>query len=244
MADPRSPALFRLPVLSSRRGIIQALLGVAAVYGALFVLTDNERFSDGLVVALIAAAFIAVTAPLLDLNNPLSRLAVAAPFCVPVFIAAAYEQDTTLRLMMAAAGIELLIFIYLALQPGTAELTARGVIRRRLTTTRLSFDEIAEVKRISTQTGRIFQELGFAPATVEALLVSWRRVRFHVDSRDADRFVSQIARNIDSHVEHDMVFIPPPTKAPAGGPQPAATPPARSGRRRGKKSKQRRGQAA
>jgi hypothetical protein len=203
---------YELPVISSRRGIIQALVVLTVAYVALYAATGIERASDGIVISLFAILVLVATIPLFDLKHPVTRLAVLAPLYVPLFIAGAKSDSTATGLMLAAIGSEVLIFGFLFLQSGAAEVTVRGVQRRRLVLTSVSFDEISGVKRFDSRLGKLLRLVGFGCTSVELLLYSWRKVRLNIAPEDIDTFIDEVSREIDPTEQYDMFFIAPTPK--------------------------------
>jgi hypothetical protein len=235
--EARTSDTYVLPVISSRRGVIQALVLVGLLYGAAFAATGINRFSDGIVITLIAVLVLIATMPLLSVNNPITRLAIVAPFCAPIFIAAFTADETSLRLTLAAIGLEVLIFGFLFLQAGTAQVTVRGVQRRRLIATTYSFDEIQDVKPFKSVLGRVMKELGLGSTNVELLLFNWKTVRLNLDPARVEAFIDEVATNIDPSVQYDVFFLPQQgqtTSMPADSATPQEVKPMR---RRGKKAK-------
>jgi hypothetical protein len=227
--------VYELPVLSSRRGVIQAMVLLGVLYGVAYAATGINRFSDGIIITLFAILVLVATIPLLSLSNPVVRLAIVAPLCIPLFIAAVAENSTSMRLIFAALGLEVLFFGFLFLQPGKAQVTVRGVQRRRLVQTTYSFDEIQAVQPFKSKLARVLKEVGLGSTNVELLLFDWRTVRLNVAPEAVDSFIRDVAENIDHSAEYDVFFLPaePPAVSLPGAVVPEATPV----RRRGKKAK-------
>jgi hypothetical protein len=203
---------YELPVISSRRGIIQALLLLAVFYVALYALAGIEHAADGVVICLFAALLLIAMIPLLDLKHPVTRLVIVAPLCLPWFIAGAEASSTTTTLALVAIGFEVLIFGFLFLQSGTAQVTVRGVQRRRLVLTSVSFDEISGVQRFDSMLGKVLRQVGLGSVSVELLLYSWRKVRLNIAPEDVDTFIDEISREIDPSDQYDMFFVAPAPK--------------------------------
>lgn len=227
---------YELPVISSRRGIIVGLILLTAVYAVLFAAAGIERASDGIVISLFAILLLVATSPLIAIDNPVARLIIMAPFCAPLFIAAAIASSTTTSLMLAAIGIEVLVFGFLFLQSGTAQVTVRGVTRRRLVTTSVSFDEISGVKRFDSTLGKLLRFVGFGSASVELLLYSWKTVRLNIAPADVDVFIEEVSREIDPTEQYDLFFTAPAASAAAAAPG-GIEQEVKPVRRRGKKAK-------
>ena len=242
VAEQGDIAQYDLPVLTSRRGITQALVALSGVYAVLFAATGIDRFIDGALISLMAVLFLIVTSTFIGLNNPATRIAIVAPLCVPLFIAAAASSSTTTALMFAAVGLEVLFFGYLFLLPGTLIVNVRGVQRRRLITSDFSFDEISGVKEFDSRLGKHLRHIGFGSANVELLLFSWKRIPLNIRPDQVSHFIDLVSRNIDPAVQYDLFFLPPAEKASAPA---AATPEEQEVkplRRRGKKAKRLQGQ--
>jgi hypothetical protein len=128
-------AQYDLPVLTSRRGIVQALAGLGVLYVILYAATGIDRFIDGTLITMMAILFLVATSSFIGLNNPVTRLAIGAPIVVPLLIAAIAADSTNSTLMFAALAVEAALFIYLYLQPGRpksrCEVCAAGASSRR-----------------------------------------------------------------------------------------------------------------
>jgi hypothetical protein len=203
---------YELPVLTSRRGIILALLLVTAFYVGLYAATGIERAGDGVVISLLAVLLLLATSPFIPLNHAATRLIVLAPLCVPLFIAAATASSTTHGLLFAGVGLEVLVFGFLFLQSGTGEVTVRGVQRRRLVQVLVSFEEISGVKRFESVLGKALRLIGFGGASVELLLYSWKTVRFNIAPERVDAFIAEVSQEIDHTDQYDMFFTTPTPK--------------------------------
>jgi hypothetical protein len=178
------------------------------LYAAAFLVTGIERFSDGIVLSLIAVFFLVATSPFLSIANPVSRLAMLAPLFVPLCIASAVAGSTTMRLAYAAVGIEVLVFGFLFLQAGKAQVTVRGVRRQRFISTTYSFDEIQEIRRFSSRLGRILQQVGLGSTNVELVLFDWRAVRLNVAREELGSFIDEVGANVDHSAEYDVFYLP------------------------------------
>jgi len=240
VAEQGEIAQYDLPVLTSRRGIIQGILALTAIYVILYVATGSDRFIDGTIIALMAVLFLVATPTFLSLNNPATHIAVLAPLAAPLFFAAAAADSTTSAMAFAMLGVDLLFLGFLFLQPGKLELNIRGIKRRRLITSDFSFDEISGVKEFESRFGKHLRHIGFGSANVELLLFSWRRVPLNVAAADVEEIVERVSRNIDPAVQYDLFFLPPNEKLAASGePVEQEVKPLR---RRGKKAKRLKGQ--
>jgi hypothetical protein len=232
-------AQYDLPVLTSRRGIVQALGGLGVLYVILYAATGIDRFIDGTLITMMAILFLVATSSFIGLNNPLTRLAIGAPIVVPLLIAAFAADSTNSTLMFGALAVEAALFIYFFLQPGKAEVTVRGVRRWRLISTHLSFDEISGVKHFESRFGKLLRHAGFGSANVEVLLFSWKRIPLSIRPELVDEFIDRVQDNIDPAVQYDLFFLPPSDTTPVVQESAAASADeAKPARRRGKKAKQ------
>ncbi|MGE0059128.1 MAG: hypothetical protein AB7T32_14190 [Dehalococcoidia bacterium] len=212
MYDSGGLERYELPVLSSRRGIIVGLILLTALYAVLYAAAGIERASDGIVITLFSILLLVATSPVLSIHHQAARLIIVAPLCIPWFIAAASASSTTTSLMLGAVGIEVLVFAFLFLQSGTAQVTVRGVQRRRLVMTSVSFDEISGVKRFDSTIGKILRFVGFGSATVELLLYSWKTVHLNIAPEDVDAFIEEVSQEIDPTEQYDLFVAEPVVK--------------------------------
>lgn len=212
MQGPSDVEHYELPIISSRRGIITAVVLLTVTYAALFAVTGIERFSDGIVISLFAILLLSATTPLIDIHHPVSRLIIVAPLCVPFFIGAAKASTTQDILMWIAFGFEALIFPFLFLQGGTAQVTVRGVQRRRFVTTSVGFEEISGVKRFDSNLGKLLRLVGFGATNVELLLFSWKTFRLNLHPEEVDLFIEEVSREIDTTEQYDLFFAEPVVK--------------------------------
>ena len=181
MQDPRTG--YALPILTSRRGIVQALLGFTGIFALSASATGNVHLGDVAITGIVATVLLAAT-PFIKLGNPIPRLIIPSPVYVPLFLAAALETSLTMTLLLGAIGLEVLVFCFLFLQEGKAELTTRGVQRHRLLTTTTSYDEMSTVSRFNSRLGRVLQLVGLGGTSVHIQLYTGKHLRLNIPEDD------------------------------------------------------------
>jgi len=207
------------------------MLGFSGIFALAALGTHNLHLADVAVVGLVASVALAAT-PFIKLGNPISRLIIPSPIYVPLFMAAALETSLTMTLLLGAIALEVLVFCFLYLQEGKAELTTRGLQRHRLLTTTTSYDEMAGVARFESRLGRVLQLVGFGATSVEIQLYTGKHLRLNVAELDVDLFIERIQTEIDPSTDFDMFFLPVEEAIPV------EAPPIKSATRRGRRPKQ------
>jgi hypothetical protein len=205
---------YTLPVLTSRRGIVLGLLGFSGIFALTAFATGNAHLGNVAVVGLAASALVAFT-PFIKLGNPIARLIILSPIYLPLFLAAALETSLTLALLLGALGLEVLVFGFLYMQKGTAEVTTRGLQRHRLLTTNASYEEMSGVSKFESRLGRVLQLVGFGATSVEISLYTGKRIRLNIAAQDVDDFIERVQSEIDPSADYDMFFLSVEEAAPA-----------------------------
>ena len=215
-------AAYTLPAVSSRRGVSQGLLVLAAAHLIVFVLTGLDFFAAGAALGLGAAFLVAISGAF-HLDQPLlMQLIIGAPLYGPFIFIAILTRSVETMVVMAAAGAVLLACWLLLVHDGRAQIGVRGlIVRSPLRGYSLSYDEIAAAQRHKPRLGLLFAEVGFGRPNVEMRLFAGGWKRLYLSPGEVDLFLEDLSRFVEPAEDAEMFFVPAPSQMPA--PQLAAT---------------------